>query len=68
MTAYQARHGHKSRSAVMEEALHLLAEREAERELEAAYAASSAQDLALAREAEATYADGLKGGPNHEAW
>lgn len=36
--------------------------------LEAAYAASSTQDLALAREAQATYADGLEGGPNDEAW
>lgn len=62
ITAYQARHGHKSRSAVVEEALRLLVERE----LEAAYAASSAQDIMLAREAQATYADGLEGGPKHE--
>lgn len=63
ITAYQARHDHKSCSAVVEEALHLLAEREAERELEVAYAASSAQDMALT-----TYADRLERGPKHEAW
>lgn len=64
IAAYQARHGHKSRSAVVEEAPHLLAVRE----LEAAYAASGAQDLMLAREAQATYADRLEGRPNHAAW
>lgn len=64
ITAYQARHDHKNCSAVVVEALQLLAERE----LETAYAASGAQDLMLARGAQATFADGLEGGPNHEAW
>ena len=64
MTAYQQRHGLKSRSAVLEDALRLLAERDAEAELAAAYAASAEQDSAMAREAQSTYADGLA----HEAW
>ncbi|MBK9198685.1 hypothetical protein [Candidatus Skiveiella danica] len=64
LTTYQQRHGLKSRSSVLEAALRLLAEREAEAELAAAYAASSEQDAALAREAQATWNDGLA----HEAW
>jgi Arc/MetJ-type ribon-helix-helix transcriptional regulator len=40
LTTYQQRHGLKSRSSVLEAALRLLAEREAEAELAAAYAAS----------------------------
>lgn len=64
MTTYQQRHGLKTRSSVLEAALRLLAEREAEAELAAAYAASAAQDAALAREAQATGNDGLA----HEAW
>ena len=55
ITAYQARHGHKSCSTVVEEALHLLAERE----LECAYAASSE---------EVSCANRLESEPNHEAW
>jgi metal-responsive CopG/Arc/MetJ family transcriptional regulator len=64
VTAYQAKTGQKSRSAVVEEALRLLAERDAEVELAAAYAASAVQDIAMAQEAQATYNDGL----GHEAW
>jgi metal-responsive CopG/Arc/MetJ family transcriptional regulator len=64
LTAYQARSGLKSRSAVVEEALRLLAERENEAELALAYAASAAQDVAMAQEAEGTCNDGL----GHEAW
>jgi Arc/MetJ-type ribon-helix-helix transcriptional regulator len=64
MTDYQAKTGQKSRSAVVEEALRLLAERDAEAELASAYAASAAQDLAMAQEARSTYNDGL----SHEAW
>ena len=64
MTSYQQKAGLKSRSAVVEDALTLLAEREAEADLASAYAASAVQDLALAREAQATYNDGL----GHEAW
>ena len=64
LTAYQARSGLKSRSAVVEEALRLLAEREKEAELALAYAASAAQDVAMAQEAEGAYNDGL----GHEAW
>jgi mRNA interferase MazF len=59
LTTYQQRHGLKSRSSVLEAALRLLAEREAEAELAAAYAASAEQDAALAREAQATWNDGL---------
>ena len=64
ISAYQAKTGHKSRSAVVEEALRLLAERDAEAELAAAYAASAGQDLAMAQEAQSSYNDGL----GHEAW
>ena len=64
MAAYQLKAGLKSRSAVIEDALKLLAEREAEADLAVAYAASAVQDLAMAREAQATYNDGL----GHEAW
>lgn len=64
ITAYQTRTGQKSRSAVVEEALRLLAEREAEAELASAYAASAVQDVAMAQEAQASYNDGL----SHEAW
>lgn len=64
MTAYQQKAGLKSRSAVVEEALKLLAAREAEAELASAYAASSVQDVAMAKEAQASYNDGL----SHEAW
>ena len=49
---------------MVEEALRLLAERDAEAELACAYAASAAQDVASAQEAQATYNDGL----THEAW
>jgi hypothetical protein len=42
----------------------LLADREAEAELAAAYAASAPQDVLMAREAQATYNDGLA----HDAW
>ena len=64
MAAYQAKTGRKSRSAVVEEALRLLAQREAEAELASAYAASAVQDIAMAQEAQATYSDGL----SHETW
>ena len=64
MTAYQAKTGLKSRSGVVEAALRLLADREAEAELAAAYAASAPQDVLMAREAQATYNDGLA----HAAW
>ena len=64
MSAYQDRHGLKSRSAVVEDALRLLAQREAEAELAQAYAASAAQDVAMVREAQATYSDGLA----NETW
>ena len=64
MAHYQQRHGLKTRSSVLEAALRLLAEREAEAELAAAYAASAEQDAALALEAQATWNDGLA----HEAW
>lgn len=64
MAAYQAKTGRKSRSAVVEEALRLLAQREEEAELASAYAASAVQDIAMAQEAQATYNDGL----SHEAW
>ena len=64
LNAYQVKRGHKSRSAVIDEALRLLAQREFESELSAAYAASAEQDLAMVREAEASYGDGL----DDEAW
>ena len=64
MASYQRKAGLKSRSAVVEDALKLLAEREAEADLASAYAASAVQDLAMVREAQATYNDGL----GHEAW
>ncbi len=64
LTPYQQRHGLKSRSSVLEAALRLLAEREAEAELAAASAASAERDAALAREAQARWIDGLA----HEAW
>ena len=64
LTTYQAKKGHKSRSAVLEEALRLLAQRDAEAELALAYAASAVQDVAMAQEAQASYNDGL----SHEAW
>ena len=64
MATYQLKAKLKSRSAVVEDALRLLAEREAEVDLAAAYAASAVQDIAMAREAQATYNDGL----SHEAW
>ena len=64
MTTYQQKAKLKSRSAVVEDALRLLAEREAEVDLATAYAASAVQDIAMAREAQATYNDGL----SHEAW
>jgi metal-responsive CopG/Arc/MetJ family transcriptional regulator len=64
LTAYQAKTGQKSRSAVGEEALRLLAERESEAELARAYAASAIQDAAMAQEAQASYNDGL----SHETW
>jgi metal-responsive CopG/Arc/MetJ family transcriptional regulator len=64
LTAYQAKTGQKSRSAVVEEALRLLAERESEAELARAYAASAIQDAAMAQEAQASYNDGL----SHETW
>lgn len=64
MAAYQQKAGLKSRSAVVEDALKLLAEREAEAELTLAYAASAAQDVAMVQEAQATSNDGL----SHEAW
>ena len=64
MVTYQLKAKLKSRSAVVEDALRLLAEREAEVDLAAAYAASAVQDIAMAREAQATYNDGL----SHEAW
>ena len=57
--------GLKSRSAVVEEALKLLAEREAEADLALAYAASAVQDVAVVQEAQATYNDD---GLGHEAW
>lgn len=64
MTAYQAKTGQKSRSAVVKEALRLLAERDAEAELACAYAASAVQDVAMAQEAQASDNDGL----SHAAW
>ncbi len=64
MASYQQKAGLKSRSAVVEEALKLLAAREAEAELALAYAASAVQDIAMAQEAQASYNDGL----SHEAW
>jgi metal-responsive CopG/Arc/MetJ family transcriptional regulator len=64
MTTYQAKSGLKTRSAVVEQAVRYLAEREADAELELAYAASAVQDLAMAQEAQATLNDGL----GHEAW
>ncbi len=64
MGAYQAKTGLKSRSAVVEDALKLLAAREAEAELAAAYAESAGQDLAVANEALVALNDGLA----HEAW
>ena len=64
MAAYQLKTGLKSRSAVVEDALKLLAEREAEAELALAYAASAVQDTAMVQEAQATFNDGLR----HEAW
>jgi metal-responsive CopG/Arc/MetJ family transcriptional regulator len=64
MTAYQAKAGLKTRSAVVEQAVRFLAEREAEAELAQAYAASAAQDIAMAQEAQAIDNDGL----SHEAW
>ena len=64
MAAYQRRTGLKSRSAVVSDALKLLAEREVEAELALAYSASAVQDVAMVQEAQATYNDGL----SHEAW
>ncbi len=64
MNAYQEKAGLKTRSAVVEQAVRLLAEREAEADLARAYAASAVQDLATAQEAQTTYNDGL----SHEAW
>lgn len=72
MARYQQQHARKSRSAVVEDALRLLVEREADAELAAAYAASAAQDRAMAQEASDTYGDGLAkpdlGGSGDEAW
>ena len=51
MAAYQLKAGLKSRSAVVEDALKLLAEREAEADLALAYAASAAGARARLRRA-----------------
>jgi hypothetical protein len=64
MASYQVKAGLKTRSAVVEHAVGLLAEREAEAELALAYADSAEQDIAMAQEAQATSNDGL----SHEAW
>lgn len=59
LTHYQARVGAKSRSAVVEHALRLLANQIEEADLAAAYAASAGQDRSFAVRARSTDNDGL---------
>jgi metal-responsive CopG/Arc/MetJ family transcriptional regulator len=61
---YRRRHGGKTRSVVFGEAVQLLRAREAEQQLEAAYAQSAAHDRLVARDFDAALADGL----DDEAW
>ncbi len=57
----------KSRSAVVNEALRLLEQRENERALELAYRQSAPSDLVLAQEFQSSLQDGLAG-PSDETW
>ena len=61
---YRKRHAHRTRSEVFVEALRLLQSREAEMQLEAAYAKSSRADRLIAAEFGASIGDGL----DDEAW
>lgn len=61
---YRKRHAHRTRSEVFAEALRLLQSREAETQLEAAYAKSSRTDRLIAAEFGASTGDGL----DDEAW
>ena len=64
MEGYLAASHGKSRSAVVNEALRLLEQRENERALESAYRQSAPIDLLVAHEFEGSLQDGL----NDEAW
>jgi len=57
----------QSRSAVVNEALRLLEQRENERALELAYRQSAPSDLVLAQEFQSSLQDGLAG-PSDETW
>lgn len=61
---YRKRHAHKTRSEVFMEALRLLQSREAELQLEAAYARSAPADRLIAADFGASVGDGL----DDEAW
>ena len=61
---YLKRHGEKSRSQVIGEALRLLQRQEQEAQLEACYAMSAAPDRLIAAEFSGADNDGL----DHEAW
>jgi metal-responsive CopG/Arc/MetJ family transcriptional regulator len=61
---YRKRHAKRTRSEVFMEALRLLESREAEAQLEAAYAQSAHSDRVIAAEFKASGGDGLE----DEAW
>ena len=67
LEGYLASGRSKSRSAVVNEALRLLEQRENERALELAYRQSAPSDLLLAQEFQRSLQDGLTG-PRDEAW
>lgn len=64
LESYLAKKSRKSRSSVVNEALHVLEQRERERALESAYAQSAPTDLHMVREFDASLNDGLA----DEAW
>jgi len=67
LEGYLASGRSKSRSAVVNEALRLLEQRENERALELAYRQSAPSDLVLAQEFQGSLQDGLAG-PSDETW
>lgn len=67
LEAYLASGRSKSRSAVVNEALRLLEQRENERALELAYRQSAPGDLVLAQEFQSSLQDGFAG-PNDATW
>lgn len=67
LEAYLANGRSKSRSAVVNEALRLLEQRENEHALELAYRQSAPGDLLLAQEFQSSLQDGLTG-PRDETW